>query len=135
MSESETGRRSRILWGRTLQLLGCLGLAGVLLVWLFSGQHFLTIQNDSGIRVDGLVVAIRDAELVVEPIDPGESTTVALRVSAESHWSVFLVRDGVRRSLGVCGYTGTYPGRASRNELRLIRLGEGTTRDCVIAIG
>jgi hypothetical protein len=111
------------------------GVSGVLLVWFLSGKHILTIQNESGIRVEGLVVAIREAEQLVGPINPGESTTVTLRVNAESQWRVFLVRDGIRRPLGVCGYTGTYPGRPSRNDLRLIRVGEGTTRDCVITIG
>jgi hypothetical protein len=98
-------------------------------------EHILTIRNETRGRVQGLVVRIKTQEAPVPPLEPGASTTIRMWINAESHWEI-LAADGDKRTvLGVCGYTGTTPGRPSENTLRIVPASDAAAHDCVVSLG
>ena len=98
-------------------------------------EHRLTVRNETGLPVDGLVVAIKSHEMPVGRLTPGASTVLTMRLNAESHWDIFLVRGNTRKHLGTCGYTGTTPGRPTEHTLRVVQSRDGDDHDCIVALG
>jgi hypothetical protein len=101
---------------------------------LLVDEHVLTVSNESGAPVEGLVVGIKTREIPVERLAPGATTVVRMRFNAESHWDVYLLKPTGKKHLGSCGYTGTTPGRATEHTVHLVAATEAAARDCSIAV-
>jgi hypothetical protein len=98
-------------------------------------QHILTVRNETQEQVVGLVARIKTQEVPIPSLEAGASTTVRMRINAEIHWEIYAARGDRRTLLGVCGYTGTTPGRPSENTLRIVPPSNDSGRDCVVSLG
>ncbi len=110
-----------------LPAAGLLLLATILQVACGEDEHTLRIENRTGHKVEGIVVAIRTVKANVPALGPGESVIVRLRINAESHWDVYLKDQGV--AVGQCGYVA----RPSHHDLILLPVGSAV-RDCEVTV-
>ncbi len=101
---------------------------------LLVDEHILHVRNETDSAITDLRFAIEDTHTVIARLETGVSTTIRLRVNAESEWTVSQRVGAEYRVIGKCGYTGTTPGRPTEHTVRLVSNAVEGDKECVVVV-